>query len=232
MATSTKTKAKAARPPLTRERIADVAVSIMDAEGLEAVTMRRLGRELGVEAMSLYNHVEDRSDLEGAMIERVMNDFVLPSDEVKGWEERVRVMARSYRDVLMAHPDVMQLFADHEKPPTTAVAPMRPMEMALQTLQSAGLSDEETIDTYKTFGGYIMGFVLMESRQMLRAPEGVPPEVVTAGLPDELPMVKRLFPMLCVSDATMDFDYGINMLIAGMRERVRPRGAAKARSKR
>src|SRR5262245_14609314 len=143
---STTTSRKRTRPPLTRERIADTAVRIMDDEGLEAVTMRRLGRELGVEAMSLYNHVQDRADLEAAMIERVMDDFVLPSDAVKGWEERVRVMARSYRELLMAHPATIQLFADQEKPFTTSASSMRPMELALQTLQSAGLTDEETID--------------------------------------------------------------------------------------
>lgn len=222
MSQVTKTTRRApTRSPLTRERIAETAVTIMDAEGLDAVTMRRLGRELGVEAMSLYNHIEDRSDLEGAMIERVMSEFVLPSDDVTAWEDRIRLMARSYRDVLMAHPDVMTLFADHEAPPTMAVTPLRPMEIALETLLSAGLSDEDTIDVYKAFGGYIMGFVLMETRQMFRAPDGAPPEAIAAQLPEELPNLRRMFPVLCNSDARLDFDFGVEMLIAGLREHVR-----------
>ena len=62
------------RTPLTRERIADAALAIMDAEGLDAVSMRRVAREVGVEAMSLYNHVHDKDDLLGCVLEQVMND--------------------------------------------------------------------------------------------------------------------------------------------------------------
>src|SRR5262245_63179801 len=66
------------REPLTRERIVDAALGLMDAEGLEAVTMRRIGRELGVEAMSLYNHVEDKDDILNQVTERVMTEFEYP----------------------------------------------------------------------------------------------------------------------------------------------------------
>ena len=100
------------------------------------------------------------------------------------------------------------------------------MEVALQTLQSAGLSDDDTVDAYKSFGGYIMGFVLMETRQMFRPPEGAAPESVAEQLPDELPNLKRLFPVLCASDVQLDFDFGIELMIAGLREHVRGKGPA------
>src|SRR6185369_2652453 len=66
---------KAPRVPLTRDRITEAALRLMDAEGLDAVSMRRVAREVGVEAMSLYNHVRDKDDLLNAVIERVMQEF-------------------------------------------------------------------------------------------------------------------------------------------------------------
>ena len=72
------------REPLTRDRIIEAALGVMDAEGLEAVTMRRIGRELGVEAMSLYNHVEDKDDILEGVTERVMNEFEFPPPPAHG----------------------------------------------------------------------------------------------------------------------------------------------------
>ena len=72
------------REPLTRDRIIEAALRVMDAEGLEAVTMRRIGRELGVEAMSLYNHVEDKDDILEGVTERAMNEFEFPPPPATG----------------------------------------------------------------------------------------------------------------------------------------------------
>ena len=77
-ATASQTEQTTRREPLTKERIVDAALRVMDAEGLEAVTMRRIGRELGVEAMSLYNHVEDKDDILNGVTERVMTGFDYP----------------------------------------------------------------------------------------------------------------------------------------------------------
>jgi AcrR family transcriptional regulator len=66
------------REPLTRERIIEAAMRLMDKEGLEAVTMRRIGRELGVEAMSLYNHVADKEDILSGVVEAVMGEYEFP----------------------------------------------------------------------------------------------------------------------------------------------------------
>ena len=96
------TGAKPRREPLTRDRIIRTAVRIMDEEGLEAVSMRRIGRELGVEAMSLYNHVEDKEDILDSICEVVVSDFRIP--DADGWNEAARLAAREYRRLLLAHP--------------------------------------------------------------------------------------------------------------------------------
>src|SRR5438552_1200790 len=136
----------------------------MDSEGLEALTMRRLGRELGVEAMSLYNHVRDKDDLLEGVCERVMSEFSFP-EVSEDWIQTGRRAARSWRDLLKAHPNVISLFAERTKPLSTPDS-MRPMEFALQILKSAGLSDREALMTFHAFGGYIQGFVMMELGQM------------------------------------------------------------------
>ncbi|MEX0834334.1 MAG: TetR/AcrR family transcriptional regulator [Actinomycetota bacterium] len=212
-----------ARSPLSRERIAETAVRVMDDEGLEAVTMRRLGRELGVEAMSLYNHVEDKEDLFLAMIEAVLREFAFPGEDVRGWEDRVRLLARAYREVLRSHPDVMQLFAEHKRPPTSLDS-LRPIDTALRTLREAGLDDDEVIDTYKMFSGYIMGFVMMETRGMFARDAEIDPVAAVAAMPAEIvPTLAGLFPAMCLADPDREFDFGIEMMIAGLRDKVRGR---------
>ena len=81
------------RKPLTRQRIVRAALRIMDDEGLQAVSMRRIGRELGVEAMSLYNHVRDKEDILDAICEEVLSEFRVP--EEREWAYAVRAAAGS-----------------------------------------------------------------------------------------------------------------------------------------
>src|SRR5947208_10215112 len=105
------------REPLTRDRIVDTALRVMDDEGLETVTMRRVGRELGVEAMSLYNHVKGKEDLLDAITERVMGTFRLPA-QADDWREDARRAAQEWRRVLRLHPNVMRLMAERTQPMT------------------------------------------------------------------------------------------------------------------
>src|SRR6266581_5617128 len=108
--------AKPRREPLTRQRIIRAALRIMDEEGLEAVTMRRIGRELGVEAMSLYNHVRDKEEILDAICEEVLSEFRFPADQA--WAETVRAAAREYRRLLLAHPRVITLMTGRKSPVT------------------------------------------------------------------------------------------------------------------
>ena len=91
-----KTNAARTREPLTRDRVIEAALRVMDTEGLEAVSMRRVAREVGVEAMSLYHHVEDKEDLLDGICEHVMAGFDFP-DLVDDWAENCRRGARAWR---------------------------------------------------------------------------------------------------------------------------------------
>jgi AcrR family transcriptional regulator len=153
------------RPPLTRERVIEAALRVMDLEGLEAVTMRRIGRELGVEAMSLYNHVEDKDDILAGVVEMAMGQFRFP--EPSGdWMTDARAMAREWRRLLMLHPPLCQLLAERHKP-LEGLAAFRAMDAALGTLRASGLSDRQAAQAFNALGSYILGFVLMEQGLML-----------------------------------------------------------------
>ena len=97
----TRTAPPGTRAPLSRERVVESALAVMDAEGLEAVTMRRIGRELGVEAMSLYHHVEDKDALLSAMSEAVISKIELPADPDGDPFEQLRSVASGFRRVLL-----------------------------------------------------------------------------------------------------------------------------------
>jgi TetR/AcrR family transcriptional regulator, tetracycline repressor protein len=212
---------RGSREPLTRERIVAAALRVMDAEGLEAVSMRRIGRELGVEAMSLYNHVADKDDLLRGVRELVLSEFdaAEPSDD---WRADARRAARAWRTVLRSHPNVITLMTGAKEPLMTVPA-LRPSEVAFEILGRAGLDDLETARAFCAFGGFILGFVLMESGGMMGGGARPTDEMyVVPGLKDELPRTCAVLPYLLVADADEQFDYGIDMLLEGLKARSAP----------
>jgi AcrR family transcriptional regulator len=207
----------ARREPLTRARILQAAVRVMDADGLEAVTMRRLGRELGVEAMSLYNHVPGKEDLLSGMLETVLGEFELPRGD-GDWLERLRDLAIAYRRLLLAHPNALSLFAEHRHLDPDC---LRPIELTLEALRSGGLSVEETITAYHMLVGYVQGHVTLEIAGLLAGDEGpehaAQHEAFMRTLPpDRFPRMAEMLPHLKVCDHEAEFEFGLDMLLAGL----------------
>ena len=212
------------REPLTRERILRAGLRVMDAEGLEALTMRRLGRELGVEAMSLYNHVRDKEDLLDGITELVMSEIGSPSTSTD-WVEQARAAAHEWRRVLNAHPSVVRLLAERNHPMTSASA-LRPMEHALDILRRAGLSGDEAVRAFQAVGGYIFGFVLMEVGNLLaeRHPKGSFDDaeaLARLNSNDELPRLAELAPHFAECDMDETFDFGLELLLEGLQGKIR-----------
>jgi AcrR family transcriptional regulator len=210
------------RRPLTRERIVRAALQLMDAEGLEAVTMRRIGRELGVEAMSLYNHVQDKEDILDGICELVMSEFEFP-EPAEDWAESCRRAARAWRQLLKAHPDVMRLFAE-ARGPVRSIDSMRPMEFALRLLRSSGLSDRDTAQAFHAFGGYIQGFVIMEMGSIAGGTDEAHMKMhqeLSAELPDDFATLRAVSQYFAECGADDQFEFGLDLLIRGVLERVR-----------
>ena len=143
---------------------------IMDEEGLDAVSMRRVAREVGVEAMSLYHHVRDKEDLLDGVC--CAGDAGVPVPRRgRPWIEVARDGAREWRRVLREHPNVMALWADRQRPMTDLEALM-PMEFALRVIARAGMDAREGVQVFNVIGGYIMGVVMMEVGAMFSAGTG------------------------------------------------------------
>ena len=211
------------REPLTRDRVIDAALRLMDAEGLEAVTMRRIAREVGVEAMSLYHHVEDKEDLLDGICERVMAEFPFPepSDD---WREDCRRGARAWRQLVQRHPNVIVLFAE-QRGPVRTIESMRPTEHALKVLRSAGLSDRDTAQAFHAFGGYIMGFVMMELGSIAGGADAEAVKAhaeLSAVLPDEFATLRAVGPHFAECDLDEQFEFGLDLLISGLESKVGP----------
>ncbi len=192
------------RRPLSRRRILEAAVELVDREGLRRLSMRRLGRELGVEAMSLYNHVPNKEALLGGMVEVLIEGLESPGESSAGWEEQVRGAFRSYLKIARAHPEVFQLFAT--RPLGTGEA-LRIFEV----LRGAGLDVVPALHAFRALSSYTIGYALAEIR----------------GFPLELeggPRALELAPPLKEVDRDAKFDYGLNLIISGLRQKLDRQG--------
>jgi AcrR family transcriptional regulator len=149
------------RKPLTRERVLDAAAAIADADGIEALSMRKLGQALGVEAMSLYNHVANKGELVVAMVDRVVGEFDLPEDE-RRWEAAIRRCAISAHDLLLEHPWACELALIPSDMRVVGGPRIRYMEWLLRRLREAGFSREITYSAYHTLDSHIFGFTLWQ----------------------------------------------------------------------
>jgi AcrR family transcriptional regulator len=158
MAIRTRETAKR-RVPLNRERVLRAAVALADQGGFESLTMRKLAKELGVEAMSLYNHVASKDDLLDGMVDVVFGEIELPSTDVD-WKPAMRTRAVSTREVLARHRWAIGLM---EGRTNHGPANLSLHNAVLGCLRAAGFSMEMTVHAYSVQDAYIYGFALQES---------------------------------------------------------------------
>lgn len=154
------------REPLTRERVLGAAVELADAEGLKSLSMRRLAKALGVEAMTLYYHVANKAEMLNAIVDRVESEIELPRSS-DTWREGLRRISLSYRLVHSSHPwaAAMALTPTGSRP-----SRQRYMEAVLACLTDAGLTPSQVDHAYHVIDSYIAGFTLWVS-QLDVAPE-------------------------------------------------------------
>jgi AcrR family transcriptional regulator len=194
----------------------------MDQEGLEAVTMRRIGRDLGVEAMSLYNHVRDKEEILDGICEEVLAEFRVP--HAGDWAEAARLGAQEYRRLLLAHHNVITLMSER-KGPFTNPDSLRAYEFALDVFRSAGLSEADSVKAFHTFGGYILGYVMMELGPMVGGPGGeehdrAHEEMARLLSTADLPRLREALPYMIDCDVEDQFEFGLDLLIQGLRART------------
>jgi AcrR family transcriptional regulator len=159
--------AAARRAPLSRDQVLQAAVGLADEGGVGALSMRKLGQVLGVEAMSLYNHVAGKADLLDGMIDVVFSEIGLPP-AVGGWKSAMRARALSARAVLGRHRWAIGLMESRKTP---GPATLRHHDAVLGCLRGAGFSVELTAHAYSLLDSYIYGFALQEASLPFGTPE-------------------------------------------------------------
>ena len=148
------------RPPrVTRDQILTTALRLVDRDGLERLTMRRLGAELGVDPMAIYGHIPDKAALFDGFIEYVLADIELPVPTGE-WVEDFRAVTRAARTTLLNHPHVVSLLGT--RPPVTEPA-FALLEAITSILLDAGFTEEQSADGFDCAGRLIVGHVLAEA---------------------------------------------------------------------
>jgi len=147
------------RAGLSRERVLAAAVALADEGGVEELSMRRLAKKLGVEAMSLYNHIANKDQLLDGMVDFVFSEIEPPSARAD-WRQEMRKTAASTRDALNRHRWAVGLL---DARPNPGEANVRLYEAALACLREAGFSAEMAIRAQSIKDAYIYGFALQDA---------------------------------------------------------------------
>src|SRR5215472_4376690 len=173
--------AGAPRAPLSRDRVLRAAVALADTGGISSLSMRKLGEALGVEAMSLYNHVASKGDLLDGMIDTVFSEINLPSGD-GDWRTGMRRRAISARQVQRRHRWAIGLMESRTSP---GPATLRHHDAVLGCLRRAGFPVGLTAHAYSLLDSYIYGFALQEAS----LPFGTPEETaqVTRAIAGQMP---------------------------------------------
>lgn len=206
--------------PLQREGIVARALDLADREGVAAVTIRRLARELGVTPMSLYRHVRNKDDLLDAMLERMLGALALPSTALESPLGDLRALLYALRDLLMAHPAGGPLISRRFMPAGNA---LRALEHALDILRRAGFDPEQAYLVFEQMLQQTVVLVAAEQEALAdgplqRAENEAKWRIFLAALPPgEYPRIVEAAPSIAACrDRETHFRFGVDLLLAGI----------------
>jgi AcrR family transcriptional regulator len=199
---------------LTRERVLAAALELADAEGVERLSMRRLGERLGVEAMTLYYYVPNKQALLDGVIELVLGEGAADAAQAPDWGGALRAWAHDFRAAAHRHPRVVRLFATHAlATPAWAAA----VESILRALRDGGLPDDEAVHAYRLVATFATGYVLYELRQADQPELDHYLEQLDA---HRFPATHALAGALRGVDRDAEFALGLDLLVEGLARRA------------
>ena len=222
---------------ITRELLLDAAMQILDAEGLDALTMRRLGREVGAAAAMVYRFFADEEELVEALADGVFAqareagrtpDAAPRASIVTGWADQLHAVAHGIRRALLAHPALVP--AAVRRPPRQE-ATLRGIDAGLGLLLAGGLDPESAAKGHQAVLFYTLGFAALEA-PFAAAPDGgardqAATHAVLAALPaEDHPHIAASIAHLYGPDLTAQFDHGLRLLITGLHAQARTVGEA------
>ena len=206
---------------LSREVVLAKALEVVDADGLDALTMRRLGQELGRDPMSLYRYAENRAALLDGVTELVLNELTIhPQDP--DWKAQLRQIAHDLRRLALQHPNVVPLLVTRPLSTPLGLRPLgtlRPLEQILSLLIGAGFSPADALHVYRAYYGFLYGHILNELQEFVVDPEENE-ALLRLGLhrlpAKEFPRLRALAPALAEYDGSAELDQGVTILLSGL----------------
>jgi AcrR family transcriptional regulator len=208
------------RPPLTREAIVDAALAVLDAEGVDALTIRRLGRELGTGPASLYWHIASKQELGELVYDRIMGEIELPTPAPSAWEDQLKDLARQAYRVMLSHNDAVRLSLGR---PPAGPNTLRIVEWMLALMRGAGIPDRPAAYFGNTLGRFLDASVLEDASAVSAATvrdehdDAAMMRDYWARLPeDEFPNLTALAETTFAGGAEDLFEFGLDVLVRGL----------------
>ncbi len=202
--------ARVARGSVTIDDVEETALRIADAEGLEALSMRRLASELGLGVMTLYGHVRTKDELIERITERAIAELTVPSGGA--WTEQLEQLFTNLRALLLAHPAV--LYADAARP-VSGPGALRSADAALGMLRSGGLDGEHAVAGMSTLIAYTFGSAMFRLHQTTDGHEDYSKHIRGVD-PEHLPNVAAVAPHLLSRGSEAEFAVGLRLIIDGL----------------
>lgn len=206
------------RATLNRERVLRAAIALADEGGIESLTMRGLGQALGVEAMSLYNHVSNKDDLLNGMVDLVVGDIDVPPSGTP-WRTAMRARCISAHETFLAHPWAAMLVTSRY-----SIGPgmTRYLNATLGRLREGGFTIEGALDAWNTLDSHVYGFTLQELNLPFKVEESsavsasVLPQIPAA----EFPYVIEVLMHVMAKGRREDFTFGLDLILDGLARRL------------
>jgi AcrR family transcriptional regulator len=210
------------RPTLSRDAIVAAATKIADAEGLEAVSIRRVAADLGVRPMSLYTYIDRKEDLLILMRDEVNREVLIGADLPSGWREAITVISRRTREVVLRHP----WMTDHAAH-NAALGPnaLRHVEESVTALRELGLSPRLTVEVISAVDKYVIGHIGFEVANHSLAALSVAQQQYFDSLlaTGDFPELSKLAAEAVTSSGTEEeFERGLSWLLDGIEANVGP----------
>src|SRR5580698_6094477 len=218
---------------ITRDVVLTAALEIIDCDGAEALSMRRLAAALDRDPMIIYRHAPNKAALLDGVTETVLAQLkVDPADP--DWAAQLRTVARDYRALALAHPRVVPLLVTRPLATPLALRPLgtlRPLEDILTLLTRAGFSGPDALHIYRALFGFLNGHVLNELQELIENPDETD-DLLRLGLYRlpirEFPLLRSLAPALASYDGATELERGLDILLTGLADSLTPRPAAQA----
>jgi AcrR family transcriptional regulator len=219
--------------PITRDDVLRTALDIIDSDGVDGLSMRRLGRVLGRDPMTLYRFADTKTALLDGVVELVLSDLTVDATD-DDWQSQLRQVARRFRAIAVAHPHVVPLIVTRPLATPLALRPhgtLRPLEATLTLLVRSGFRDVDALHIYRLFFGFLEGHVLNELQELVDNPEETD-DLLRLGLHrlpiKEFPLLRGLAPALASYDGAAELERGLDILLSGLQAQLAPTGTTLA----